>query len=71
MDTDFEEALVVMELSLSETPDLNPITAAVCVCSLSTAAAQETGCRWPVCPYESILNPSFCCQLHPTGYPVL
>lgn len=28
------EAFIAMELSLSETHDLNPITAAVCVCSL-------------------------------------
>lgn len=48
-----------MELSLSETPDLNPITAAVFVCSLRTPATQETGNCWPLCRHESNADPSW------------
>ncbi|KAK9531192.1 hypothetical protein VZT92_010634 [Zoarces viviparus] len=60
-----QEALIAMALSLPETPDLNPITAAVCVCALcERRGALETGCCWPLCSHESDADPSrvFCCQ---------
>ncbi|KAK2890514.1 hypothetical protein Q8A73_018814 [Channa argus] len=52
------EAFIAMELRLHETPDQNPITAAVCVCSLRTPATQETGCCWPLCRHKSNADPS-------------
>ncbi|CAB1415165.1 unnamed protein product [Pleuronectes platessa] len=53
-----KEAVIAMEPNLPETPDLNPITAAVCVCSLRTPAAQETGCHGSLCRHESNADPS-------------
>lgn len=52
-----EEGLIAMELSLSETPDLNPITAAVCVHALARPPRRHGCCCWPLCPHESDATP--------------